>query len=92
MNNKLVIAFLGGAVVLSTSACSMTTLTQDEFRLSGTPDGLRAFSDTLTGIQVMAKTEPESLPQNPHSALRVAQEEQKTLRIRLMSGSKKEVK
>jgi len=57
-------------------------LSGDEFRLSGTSEGIRAFSDTLTGVGVIAKTAPESLPSNPHHALRVAQEHETTNRLR----------
>lgn len=76
---KTTIAFLAAACAMT--GCSTSMLNNDEFRLSGTPEGIRAFSDTISGIGIIAKTDPESLPQNPHSALRVAQEKEATKRV-----------
>ena len=78
MTKTTMIAFLIPVWVLT--GCSTSMLNNDEFRLSGTPEGIRAFSDTISGIGIIAKTAPESLPQNPHSALRVAQEKERTRR------------
>lgn len=83
--NKLIISSSFLLAACAVTGCSTSMLNSDEFRMSGTPDGIRAFSETLEGVGIIAKTAPESLPKNPHSALRMAQEEQKTLRIKLMS-------
>lgn len=83
MNNRknvTMFAFLIAAC-LSMQACSTTMLNGDEFVLRGTPEGLRAFSESQEGLVILGKTSPESLPSNPQSALRMAQEESRRLRI-----------
>lgn len=73
-NRKLTLcSFLVVACVLTTG-CSTTMLNGDEFRISGSSKGIRAFGDWMTGQQVVAKTAPESLPSNPHHAMRANQE------------------
>lgn len=77
--NRLIMSFL---VVASTqTGCTTSMLNNDEFRLSGTPEGIRAFSETLEGIGIIAKTDQESLPANPHSALRLVQAKGKVLKF-----------
>lgn len=73
-------AFLIAACV-STQACSMTGLTSDEFVMRGTPEGIRAFGEAQEGLLILGKTQPDALPSNPQSALRMAQEESRRLRI-----------
>lgn len=66
---------------LSTQACSMTSLTGDEFVLRGTPEGLRAYAEAQEGLVILGKTEASTLPSNPQSALRMAQEESRRLKL-----------
>ena len=63
------------------TGCSTTMMSGDEVRLSGTSEGIAALGDVFTGMQVIAKTEAEQLPQNPHHALRVLQNQTKALRF-----------
>lgn len=73
IKNQTMFAFLIAAC-LSMQACSTTMLSGDEFRMSGSARGIRAFEDLMTGTAVIAKTEAESLPSNPHHKMRSEQE------------------
>lgn len=87
INKVIMTSFLLSGCVVSTG-CATSMMNSDQFRMSGTPEGIRAFSDTLSGVGIIAKTTPAELPNNPHSLLREAQEIEKTNRIRLRFMSK----
>ena len=53
------------------TACAGTALSGDEFRLSGTPEGIQAFSDWQVGVQNEART-PEGV-KGSHYQLRERQ-------------------
>lgn len=74
------LAFLIGACVMT--GCSGLTFSTHDVVWAGTPDGTDSMGDVLTGIQVMTKTEPADLPQNPHSAMRVAQDKERSNRLK----------
>ncbi len=43
--------------------------------ISADEAGMRAWSDMMTGSQIVAKTDPDELQDNPHSKMRGTQED-----------------
>lgn len=74
------------ALAAFNTACSTSMLSGHEVELKGSPEGIAALGDVFTGMQIVSKTDQQNLPANPHSALRQAQEQQKTLRIRFLNS------
>lgn len=65
------------------SACSGTAFNGDEFRLSGTPEGIRAFTDWQIGQANEAKASPDV--KSSHYQL---QEEKTKLMFKILGGAK----
>lgn len=64
------------------SACTSSALNGDEFRLSGTPEGLKAFADWQIGQANEAKASPDV--KSSHYQL---QEEKTKLMFKILGGA-----
>lgn len=49
-----------GIVLVSCSGCATTGSVGEHFQMSGTPDGIRSFGDTLVGALKTAKETPNA--------------------------------
>ena len=79
MKNITALSFLVCACV--TTGCTTSLWRDSDITIESNEEGLQALFDGINGAAIIAKTEAESLPQNPHTALRMGQEKTKQLRI-----------
>lgn len=80
MKYKLTLLSLSAAMATVLTGCaglmgeSLFSGDKGRVLISADEAGMRAWSDMMTGAAVVAKTEPDDLPANPHTAMRRDQE------------------
>lgn len=57
---KVKLGFVALVTVGAISGCGLTAHTGEHFEMAGTPEGIRAFSDTLVGSMKTAKESPNA--------------------------------